>query len=338
MKKSTIIIISIVAAVVVLTTVGLGIYCGLTVGKDKNNEGYYLLCYFTGNSPEQERVCFATSDDGYEFISLKGGLPMIKQELGTGCSRDPFVFRANGKYYVIATDMKSDMGWNSNHAMVIFESDNLITWKDEKIIDIKAKACYEATNRTWAPQVIYDEEVGKYMVYWSHCLETSWETYLVYAYLNDDFTDIGEIKTLYKPTSGGNAIDGDIIYENNKYYLYYKDEDKHNICYVYSDKLTGPYVEPQDNVVSKTSKDVEGSCMYKLNGTDTYLMIMDAYSDKKYYMQATTKDSMTDFTMVRTWDYKFPKNIRHASVLELTKEEFNTLRSWNTSVGIWMKE
>ena len=337
-NKVLLIIIAILSAIVLLASIGLAIYAGLTAKKVETEDAYYLLCYFTGNDPSQERVCFATSEGGYRFNALNNGYPMIKQELGTGCSRDPYVFRANGKYYVIATDMKSELGWDSNYSMVIFESSNLITWGNERIINIKSKPGYEATNRTWAPQVIYDEEVGKYMVYWSHCLETNWETYLVYAYLNDDFTDIGEIKTLYKPTSGGNAIDGDIIYENGRYYLYYKDEDKHNICYVYSENLTGPYVEPQDNVVSKTSKDVEGSCMYKLKGTDTYLMIMDAYSDKKYFMQETKVNSMTDFKMVRRWAYKFPKNIRHASVLELTKEEYYTLLNWNTSVGMWHEE
>ena len=338
MSKKTIIIISIVAVVVILTSVGLGVYFGLTVGKDKNNEGYYLLCYFTGNDPSEERVHFAFSDDGYKFTDINNGFPMIRQTLGTGCCRDPFVFRANGKFYVIATDMKSELGWNSNHAMVIWESKNLIYWENERIIDIKVKDGYEATNRTWAPQVIYDEAVGKYMVYWSHCLETNWETYLVYAYLNDDFTDIGEIKTLYKPSSGGNAIDGDIIFENGKYYLYYKDEDKHNICYVYSDKLTGPYIEPEKNVVSKTSKDVEGNCMYKLKGTDTYLMIMDAYSNDKYLMQSTNVSSMVEFMPVRGYEYKFPKNIRHASVLELEQEEYYTLKSYYTSCGMWTKE
>ena len=143
MSKKAIIIISIVAAIVILTTIGLSIYVGLTVGKVKVEEGYYLLCYFTGNNPEQERVCFATSDDGYKFYALKNGLPMIEQTLGTGCCRDPFVFRADGKYYVIATDMKSEMGWDSNHAMVIFESEDLIQWGNERIIDIKSKVNHQ---------------------------------------------------------------------------------------------------------------------------------------------------------------------------------------------------
>ncbi len=190
MTRKTIVVISIVAAVVILAIVGLSIYCGLTV-LPVDNEGYYLFCYFTGNSPSQEKVHFAISDNGYKFYRLRAGYAMINQKLGTGCCRDPYIFRANGKYYIIATDMKSDLGWNSNYAMVMWESTDLIKWENERIIDIKQKPGFEHTCRTWAPQVIYDKEAGKYMVYWSHCLDTDWKTYMVYAYLNDDFTDVG---------------------------------------------------------------------------------------------------------------------------------------------------
>ena len=340
MNKNVLIVVSILVVAVVLLTLFVAIYFGLTQGRIKDSEdGYYLLCYFTGNDPSEERVCFAISEDGYRYDTLNAGHPMIKQTLGTGCSRDPYVFRANGKYYVIATDMKSNDGWNSNHAMIIFESNDLINWGNERVIDIKAKEGYEATCRTWAPQVIYDEKANKYMVYWSHCLETNWETYMVWAYLNDDFTDIGEIHTLYQPVSKKDAIDGDIVYENGTYYLYYKDEKESEICYVTSNTLTGPYSGTEGNKVSLSSQEVEGSCMYRLLGTDTYLMIMDQFhKDGKYYMQSTTIDSMVKFKKVRSSAFKFPKGIRHASVMSITKDEYYELKNWNTSVGMWSEE
>ncbi len=326
MSKKNIIIISCICAFVILASIGFGVGFGLTVGEDKGNEGYYLFCYFLGNKPQEERVCFAISDDGYTFNPVGDNQPVVTQKLGTGCCRDPFIFRANDKYYIIATDMKSDLGWNSNFAMVMWESTDLINWTNERIINIKEKPGYEHTCRTWAPQVIYDKDEGKYMVYWSHCLDTDWKTYMVYAYLNDDFTDVGEIKTLYQPTSKKDAIDGDIIYENNTYYLYYKDEKESTICYVYSDKVTGPFIEPKKNKVSTSLKEVEGCCTYKLEGTDTYIMIMDEFKDNHYYMQATTKDSMTKFKHVRgngAISYFKP---RHGSILTITKEEYEQMR------------
>ena len=39
----------------------------------------YLFCYFTGNAPEEERICFAVSTDGYNFEALnKQALRILK--------------------------------------------------------------------------------------------------------------------------------------------------------------------------------------------------------------------------------------------------------------------
>ena len=33
----------------------------------------YLFTYFTGNAPEEEQICYALSDDGYNFTPLNDG-------------------------------------------------------------------------------------------------------------------------------------------------------------------------------------------------------------------------------------------------------------------------
>ncbi|MCR4874604.1 MAG: glycoside hydrolase family 43 protein [Clostridia bacterium] len=293
----------------------------------EGKDGYYLFCYFVGNKPEEETVHFAISNDGYNFSPLNDNKAVIEQTKGTLSSRDPFIFRANDKYYIIATDMKSDLGWNSNYSMVIWESTDLINWTNERIINIREHEGFEHSCRVWAPEVIYDSEVNKYMVYWANCLDTDWKTYMVYAYLNDDFTDVGEIKTLYQSASGHDAIDGDIVYVNDTYYLYFKDENEKRIKYVTSKNVTGPYVESENMDVTTTNKDVEGCCTYNIVGTDTYVMIMDQYDKNKYYMQSTTKDSMVEFKQVRSTDYNFKFSPRHGSMLIISKEEYERLSS-----------
>ena len=39
----------------------------------------YLFCYFTGNTPAQERVHYAVSEDGYNFRALNGNREVIIQ-------------------------------------------------------------------------------------------------------------------------------------------------------------------------------------------------------------------------------------------------------------------
>ena len=96
----------------------------------------YLFCYFTGNLPEEESVHFALSDDGYHFFVLNKNNPVITQILGKKSCRDPFIFRdENNVFHIIATDMRCHDGWNSNTSMVIWDSTDLISWENERIID-----------------------------------------------------------------------------------------------------------------------------------------------------------------------------------------------------------
>ena len=62
----------------------------------------YLFCYFTGNAPEEERVHFALSHDGYNFVALNNNEPVIKQTLGKKCCRDPFIFRDKNNFFHIS--------------------------------------------------------------------------------------------------------------------------------------------------------------------------------------------------------------------------------------------
>ncbi len=93
----------------------------------------YLFTYFTGNAPEQEQICYALSDDGYNWTPLNNGKPVLASDTlaVTGCVRDPHILRCeDGKtFYMVATDMKSNLGWSSNRGMVLMKSTDLIHWE-----------------------------------------------------------------------------------------------------------------------------------------------------------------------------------------------------------------
>jgi hypothetical protein len=40
----------------------------------------YLFAYFTGNKPEQEQIHFALSKDGYNYVPLNNGNPIISSD------------------------------------------------------------------------------------------------------------------------------------------------------------------------------------------------------------------------------------------------------------------
>ena len=130
---------------VILLTIMLlwcgGLYAISPKSNDKDMAGY-LFVYFTGNHISQEPVCYALSSDGYNFNKLNGGKPVLDSKIisSTGGVRDPHILRSqDGKwFYMVVTDMVSDNGWDSNRAMVMLKSKDLVNW-EHSVINMQKK-------------------------------------------------------------------------------------------------------------------------------------------------------------------------------------------------------
>ena len=173
----------------------------------------YLFTYFNSNAPEDEQICYALSDDGFNYTPLNQGWPVIESDTIalTQCVRDPHILRCeDGKtFYMVVTDMRSSLGWASNRGMVLLKSDDLIHWQHSAInFPTRYTKTWKNVIRVWAPETIYDRKAGKYMVFYS--LRTSDpDSYdkIYYQYANADFTDLeGEPKWLFD--AGNATIDG----------------------------------------------------------------------------------------------------------------------------------
>lgn len=192
----------------------------------------YLFTYFTGNHISEEAVCYAVSTDGYTYWALNDNKPVIDSKIisSTGGVRDPHILRCkDGKtFYMVVTDMVSDNGWDSNRAMVLLKSTDLVNWNHSVINMQKRYAGQEKLKRVWAPQTIFDAEAGKYLVYWSMKYGDEADV-IYYAYANKEFTDLeGEPKPLFIPENKKSCIDGDIVYKDGIYHLFYKTEGHGN--------------------------------------------------------------------------------------------------------------
>lgn len=330
--KTSIIVASVVIVLILAIALPVSLYVTGIIDyaeKAENKYGKYLMVYFTGNEPEQERICFAVSEDGYDFSPLNGNKPVIAQTLGTESARDPYIFQAqDGSYYILATDMRSADGWSSNHCLISWRSENLTDWSEVGLIDIREYGLPD-TVRAWAPQAIWDENMQAYMIYWANCensADKGWSgTVMWYSYTNDFKTLISKPEILFAPSSGKDAIDADIIEKDGVYYMYYKDENESKICYATANSPSGPYTEPADPVVSVFYTNVEGNFIYNINGTDSYVMMLDCYSKGKFVMQQT--EDMTSFKRVDPSYYDFDFSPRHGSVITITDTQYDALIS-----------
>lgn len=287
----------------------------------------YLFAYFTGNAPSQERIYYAVSRDGYNFTALNNGQPILQSKSGTYCVRDPYIFRGHdGAYYMIATDMKSENGWNSNRNLISWRSEDLLTWTDETIIEIDGKyPVTVGTTRAWAPQALWVEERGEYMIYFALCSgATKGRTIMYYAYSPDLKTLSSQPKLLFEPTNGNSAIDADIIYHDGLYYMFYKDETSGGIHLTTSKYPHRGYSYEDSVLVSRPGLAVEGSSTYELIDGSGWLLIADAYGSGFFTMAHS--DDLETFTELRDNQFKFAGfTPRHGSVIPITKEQYDAL-------------
>lgn len=295
----------------------------------KTQEPYaaYLFVYFTGNHISQEAVCYAVSTDGYNFRALNGNRPILDSGTisSTGGVRDPHILRCqDGKtFYMVLTDMVSANGWDSNRAMVLLKSTDLIHWT-HNVVDIQKRfRGQDSLKRVWAPQTIFDAEKQRYMVYWS-MKHGEGEDIIYYSYANRDFTDLKTApRPLFLPSDGKACIDGDIVMKDGVYHLFYKTEGHGNgIKKATTRSLTSGSWTEEDGYKQQTREAVEGAGTFRLNGEGKYILMYDVYMRGEY--QFTESTDLVNFRPTEhtvSMDFK----PRHGCVIPITRKELERL-------------
>lgn len=297
----------------------------------------YLFTYFTGNAPDKEQICYALSDDGYNYTPLNGGNPVISSDTiaYTQCVRDPHILRCeDGKtFYMVVTDMKSSLGWASNRGMVLLKSTDLVNWQHSAInFPTKYPKQWGNVTRVWAPETIFDRNAGKYMVFYS--LRTSDDDSfdrIYYSYVNDDFTDLeGEPQYLFD--RGTATIDGDIVYNpsDGLYHLFFKSEGGRGIFQATSKTLTAEPGKPlgsqwtvHEAHVDQTEVQVEGVGVCQSIDGKSWIVMYDCYTS--HYYQFCKSPDLKHFEVVQNTATEGKFTPRHGTIIPITQAEKDRL-------------
>lgn len=296
-----------------------------------SKDGGFLFVTFKGEqTPMTEQVYFGLSRDGRDWKALKGGEPVLVSELGEKGVRDPYILRSHDgkKVFLIATDLSINLtnhNWRravteGSKSIVIWESEDLVNWSEPRLVQVAP----DDAGCTWAPEAIYDEEAGDYLVFWaSKTGRDDFKKHRIWAARTKDF------KTFSRPfvyiEERRDVIDTDIVFENGVYYRFSKDETTKAITMESSDRLTGKWKK----VVRFSLKDLEGyegpACFKLEDGAPgkpgKWCLLLDYYSRGQGYQPFVTED-LSKGKFERAEDIRFPFKFRHGSVLPVSEEEY----------------
>ena len=303
----------------------------------KENYVAYLFTYFTGNAIEQEQICYALSNDGWNYTPLNEGRPIISSDTIAlkKAVRDPHILRGNdGWFYQVVTDMASSQGWSSNRGMVLMRSRDLIKWEHHTIHfpERYKGSMFEHVTRVWAPQTIFDKEAGKYMVYFSILTDDGSCPYdkVFYAYANDNFSNLeGEPQVLFDVKNA--SIDTDIVCDDEgTYHVFFKTEGQRQKGirqFVTKSLHNSDQWTLLDGFCQDTREAVEGSGVFRLFD-GTWVLMYDCYMNGHY--QFCKSNDLKSFQAVQNTKTHGKFTPRHGTVIAITQKELDLLKAWES--------
>ncbi|WP_163198628.1 MULTISPECIES: family 43 glycosylhydrolase [Bifidobacterium] len=190
----------------------------------------YLWLHF--EATDYEKIYYGYSADGVTWNKLNDNQPLITSDVANKGIRDPHIIRlheadADGyKYVMIGTDLHAEgsaggKDWSQQSKnLIVSKSKDLVNWTKAEAVF----AGWDDANRAWAPEAIYDEAKGEYLVYWSSKPNSNTSTPLgVYKSYTKDFKTFTTPERWIDESGVGNAniIDTTIVKgEDGNYYRF----------------------------------------------------------------------------------------------------------------------
>ncbi len=304
--------------------------------------GGYLFATFRGEAtPMTEQIYFMLSEDGDTWTALNHEDPILVSNVGEKGVRDPYIIRShdNSTFYLIATDLSINLNndWGraqtaASQSVVIWESPDLVHWSKPRLV----KVAPDNAGCTWAPEAVYDEEAGNYLMFWaSKTADDNFEKQRIWAARTTDFTTFSEpFVYIEKPTT---VIDTTIVNENGTYYRFTKDELHKAITMEKSQHLMTGW-QNVDSFSLRKLQGYEGPAAFMVDDNEKWNLLLDFYSQGKGYQTFETDNlSKGQFREGKPMHFPFHP-VRHGTVVTLTKGEYQRLKDADKHHAFTVKE
>src|SRR5580765_7437384 len=129
-----------------------------TIGHAAQQPPAYLFSYFTNNG--EDGLHFLSSGDGLTWSLVNGGRSFLYPAVGSRLMRDPSIARGpDGTFHLVWTTGWWDTGIGIAH------SKDLVEWSEQKFLPVMAGV--SGAQNCWAPEIFFDEDNGRYLIFWA---------------------------------------------------------------------------------------------------------------------------------------------------------------------------
>ncbi|GAA4769994.1 glycoside hydrolase family 43 protein [Microbacterium gilvum] len=307
----------------------------------------YLFVHFTGEDRDgAEQVHFAVSRGASltEWDLVNDGEPVLVSQTGTGGVRDPFLLRRqDGTWVILATDLKvHGIGdflraqETGSRDILIWESDDLVAWEGPRAVTVMD----ERAGNVWAPESLWSEELGVYLVYWaSNLYEPGQDRAVAGSYNRMMLSTTTDFRTFtpaevwidVRRGDGYGTIDSTLVREGGVYHRFTKDEQPDTML-VFQERSVDPLVRTEGRIGAAWEllaegiggDDIshgEGPIVVRALDGRTWLLLVDwpPYGGGTGY-RVFEADDLASGAWRLSAD-QLPPRLRHGSVVPITADE-----------------
>ena len=288
----------------------------------------YLFSYFTGNG--EDGLHFAASTDGFAWTAVAEGRSFLTPAVGSRLMRDPSIARGpDGVFHLVWTTGWWDKGIGLAH------SKDLIEWSEQRFVPVMAHEP-DAQN-CWAPEILYDEDRGRYLIFWATTIPGRFPktdpdaaglsrgdraNHRMYFVETQDFRTFSDAKLMYD--GGFSVIDAFIVKAaRDRFVMILKDETirpvpKKHLRVAEAKRPEGPYGAASAPVSADW---VEGPSALKIGSE--WIVYYDEYTRKRY--GAIRSRDLTQWEPVS--NVSFPPGTRHGTAFVVPAVVLERLRN-----------
>lgn len=302
----------------------------------------YLFSHFREKiTPDGEQVYFALSKDGFNWIQLNNGKPILTSTMGEKGCRDIEVIRLkSGGFVILTTDLSiaylmdenyqvnwKEVNSTGSKCLCMWKTDDFITFSEQKRIYFGR----EDFGCLWAPEIFYDEINDEYLIHWGSTLADDNFTHMsIFSSTTKDFESFSEPKLFF--TKDNEILDTHLVKFDGIYHLFYKNAEHPSMnMHATSKKLYGPY--EHDKAFEDYMATLEKPGSYEAPTTlvlpdGRWCLMLDFFGCEKEKMGYVpfVSDKPGDSNFKRYDEsFSFPYGFKHGGIIEITDEEYNKI-------------